>query len=325
MRASLRKGFLIFSLGFLMFALIRLAACDQVSDIADELKTTITGESGDVAEDPDAPDRDSTPRVLTVEAPGKSTFKGDGATVDYSNAADGYVMIKYEGKNPKIKVQISYGGDAPYTYDLNTQGHYEAFPLTQGSGKYSVGVFTNISGSQYAQAAKQEIAANIGDEFSPYLRPNQYVDYVATTQAIAKAAALSTGAKTDLGAVKRMYDYVTEHISYDYEKAKNLSSGYLPDIDETLASGKGICFDYASLMSAMFRSQGIPTRLVVGYADTAYHAWIDCYVDGKGWIVKIQFDGAKWYFMDPTFTASGDKADPNLVGSGTNYNPMYYY
>ena len=37
------------------------------------------------------------------------------------------------------------------------------------------------------------------------------------------------------------------NISYDEEKARTVESGYLPDVDETLESGKGICFDYAAL------------------------------------------------------------------------------
>jgi transglutaminase-like putative cysteine protease len=322
MKGSFLRKFLVL---LLVLMLLVLAACDQVSDAAAVIKNSVTGGTGDVEEDPDAPDRDNTPKVLPVEATGEKIFEGSGARVDYSNAADGYVMVKYKGESTNVKVQITFHGAAVYTYDLRTDGNFEAFPLSQGSGTYSVGVFTNIAGDQYAQAVKKDIKAEIKDEFSPFLRPSQYVNFDAKSAAVAKAADLSKGAKSDLGAVKKMFDYVVENISYDYPKAENVESGYLPNVDDTLKTGTGICFDYASLMSAMFRSQGIPTKLVVGYADTAYHAWIQCYVDGKGWIVKIEFSGANWYFMDPTFTASGDKADPNLVGSGTNYNPVYYY
>lgn len=43
---------------------------------------------------------------------------------------------------------------------------------------------------------------------------------------------------------------VIENISYDKELAANVSADYLPDIDVTMKTGKGICFDYASLMAA---------------------------------------------------------------------------
>ena len=69
----------------------------------------------------------------------------------------------------------------------------------------------------------------------------------------------------------------------------------LPNVDETLKTGKGICFDYAALMTSMLRSQRIPTKLEVGYAGETYHAWISTYVDDKGWVDDIiEFDGKDW-------------------------------
>ena len=100
---------------------------------------------------------------------------------------------------------------------------------------------------------------------------------------------------SDLDVVTNIYHYVIENITYDEEKAENVAYGYVPDVDETLSSGKGICFDYAALMAAMLRSQRIPTKLQVGYAGEAYHAWISCYVDEIGWVDNmISFDGKDW-------------------------------
>ena len=70
---------------------------------------------------------------------------------------------------------------------------------------------------------------------------------------------------------------------YDYILAMTVRSNstYLPDVDKTLADRKGICFDFAALMCCMLRSQGIPTQMVIGYADSCYHAWNRVYVDGQ--------------------------------------------
>lgn len=59
-------------------------------------------------------------------------------------------------------------------------------------------------------------------------------------------------------------------LTYDKKKAQTVQSGYLPNVDQVLASKTGICFDYAALMTAMLRSQGIPTKLVVGYTGNVY-------------------------------------------------------
>lgn len=278
-------------------------------------------------DDPDAPPRDNTPVVLKTKAGGKKEFSADNCTVDYSNTKNGYIMAKYAGSNSKVKLQLT-AGETTYSYDLSTDGDWEAFPLSSGSGQYSVGIYENIAGDEYSQALKESFSADLKDEYQPFLHPNQYVDYTEKTKAVALSKEVCEGATNDLGAVERIYNYTVDTITYDYDKAKTVQAGYLPDIDETLDTGKGICFDYASVMSAMLRAQNIPSKLVIGYAGPAYHAWISVYTDETGWVDDIiEFDGEKWKFMDPTFAASGDNSDPNLVGDGEadNYNPQYYY
>ncbi|MDR0886808.1 MAG: transglutaminase-like domain-containing protein [Clostridiales Family XIII bacterium] len=305
-----------------------LVAMTGCSGKISEIKDSVTG-GGDgkqsVKEDPNAPDRDVTPVVNEVNAPGTAAVRGDGGTIDYSNVSAGYIMASYSGNNPKVKLQIKKSDGELYTYDLKVDGSMEAFPLSEGDGSYTVQMFFNVSGDSYMPGPQAAFDATF-DQFSPYLRPNQYVYYTPQSKAITKAAEICKGSKSDLGALEKLFIFVTENVKYDYDEAANVQAGYLPDIDETLETGKGICFDYASLLSAMSRSQRIPTKLVVGYAGEAYHAWISVYLKDIGWVDNIiEFHGDEWTMMDPTFVASGDDADPNKVGDGQNYNPMYYY
>jgi len=80
-------------------------------------------------------------------------------------------------------------------------------------------------------------------------------------------------------------------------------------------------------MAAMLRSQRIPTKLEIGYAGDAYHAWVTTYVEDVGWINGIiQFDGNEWTLMDPTFAANADtKTLKKFVGDGSNYTIKYEY
>jgi len=294
--------------------------------VGDLLGGLTGGKKSTVEEDPNLPDRNTTPIVLDNIASGAQTAEGNGAVIDYSNASDGYIMAKYDGDNPKIKLQITKDGEATYTYDLWPNKGYDAFPLSLDSGNYSMAVFTNIQGDQYSQACAAVVQADIADTFSPFLRPNQFSSFTSSTRAVSKGAEIAQGSKTDLGTIEKIFIFITENVSYDYEKAATVQPGYLPVVDETLSTGKGICFDYAALMTCMLRTQRIPCRLVVGYAGDAYHAWISVHVDGVGWVANmIQFNDDKWTFMDPTFAASGDTADPNVIGDGENYNPMFYY
>ena len=117
-------------------------------------------------------------------------------------------------------------------------------------------------------------------------------------------------------------------MTYDDKKAETVPSGYLPDVDETLATGKGICFDYAALTTAMLRSQNIPTRLEIGYSGKIYHAWISVYIEDIGWIDNlIEFTGDGWTRMDPTFASSNDNSENILkyIGDGSNYTMQYLH
>ena len=294
--------------------------------VGDLIEGITSGSKGSVEEDSNLPDRDVTPVVLMNSADGAEVFDGNGATVDYSNISDGYIMAKYEGENPKIKLQLTLDGGSTYTYDIWPNTGYDAFPLSQGSGNYNIAMFINIESDKYSQACAKTVYAEINDDFSPFLRSNQFSSFTDSTQAVAKSAEISQGSKTDLKVIENLFLFITENVEYDYDKAATVQSGYLPDVDETLSTGMGICFDYAALMTCMLRSQRIPCMLVVGYAGSAYHAWISVHVEGVGWVANmIKFDDDKWTFMDPTFAASGDTADPNVIGDGENYNPIYYY
>ena len=232
------------------------------------------------------------------------------------------------GSNPKIKVQITKSGSTTYTYDLNNSGVYEVFPLSEGSGSYQVKVFENVSGNQYSQAFSQDVSANITNEFGPFLYPNQYVNFNAASAAVQTGAAVCAGSADQVAVVADIYNYVITNITYDTAKAASVQSGYLPNVDVVLAQKKGICFDYAALMTAMLRSQDIPTKLVVGYTGNLYHAWINVYLDGQGWVDNvIYFDGHDWKLMDPTFASSGNQSEEIMkyIGNGSNYQGKYSY
>lgn len=259
--------------------------------------------------------------VRATEASGTVTYGNSKVKIDASHTNDGYLMVKYSGRNSRIKVQITH--DATYTYDLNARDAYEVFPLTEGDGSYSIKVFENISGNQYAQAFSQSIQVALSDPNLPFLYPNQYVNFHAGSNAVAVSSQLSEGAADQLGIVTNVFNFVVDNLTYDYEKAATVQSGYLPDVDVTLETKKGICFDYASLMTAMLRAQDIPTKLVIGYTGDLYHAWISVYLENQGWVDNIiYFDGQNWSMMDPTFASSGGKS----YGAGNEtYRAKYSY
>lgn len=220
--------------------------------------------------------------VLIPTANGAITYGTKTVHIDASNTKDGYIMMKYTGKAPRIKVRIKQSVE--YTYDLNTSGRFETFPLTEGSGNYTIMVFENVSGNMYSTAFTKQISVKMKDPNSPFLYPNQFCNFNTNTKAVKTGDELVEGKTDTLEKVEAIYKYTVDNITYDYQKAKTVQSGYLPNVDTTLHTKKGICFDYSALMTAMLRTQNIPTKLVIGYAGSTYHAWISVYTEEQGWI-----------------------------------------
>lgn len=264
---------------------------------------------------------------IQVTASGEKVAQGGGARIDYSNIKDGYVMARYDSATSlRLKVQVK-GPTTTYTYNL-TPEKWTAFPLSDQNGEYRVTVCQNVGGTKYAVVLSAGFNAQMTDEFAPFLRSNQYVDILAAPNTAAKAQQLVAGKTDPLKKVEAVYDFVVSTLTYDRELASSVQSGYLPVLDQVLEKKKGICFDYAALMTGMLRSQGVPTKLVVGYAGQAYHAWISVYTEDTGWIDGvIYFDGASWHRMDPTYASSGGGSQDILdfIGDGTNYTAKYFY
>ncbi len=250
------------------------------------------------------------------------------AVIDYSNIACGYFAVKNLISDKKVKMQVTQPGGTTYTYTLSSSSKFEFFPLTSGSGEYTANVYKNLEGDQYAFVAGISFNANIENEFSPFLYPNQYVWFEQGDAVVAVCGDVCGGAASELDTVDLIYNYVINTISYDFDKYDTLEASYLPDCDAILKAKSGICFDYAALMCAMLRLEGIPTKLIVGYAGELKHAWISVYIKEIGWVDEIiRFDGKNWVRMDPTFAANaGDSGSlAEYIGDGKNYNDMYFY
>lgn len=259
---------------------------------------------------------------------GVTVYSNEKASIDASNLAEGYIMVKYTGGGSnRIKVQIIKDGGETYNYDLNNAGRVENFPLSEGNGNYTMRVLENTGGQKYAILYSTTVNVTLRDQFLPFLYSNQYASYTKDSAVVKTAAEITAGKTTDTDKLTVIYNYVIDNFTYDYDKAKNVQTGYLPVVDTVLASKKGICFDYAAVMTAMLRSQNIPCKLVVGYAGTTYHAWVNVYVDGEWVEGAIYFNGEKWSLLDPTYMSSGGRSDEakQFVGNTKNYSQKFAY
>lgn len=289
--------------------------------------TNRAGSNADALDLAEAEESPAKSIVLKPEATGALTVDNEYASVDYSHSSDGYVMVRFTADtSQKLKTQV-VGPTTTYTYNM-IPGRWEVFPLSDGNGDYRINVCENVSDNRYALVLSASLSVTLTNEFAPFIRPNQYVNYEDATITVETAAQLTRGIEDLLTKVELIYDYVLENISYDAEKAATVQSGYLPDLDEVITSKSGICFDYAALMTGMLRSQGVPCKLVIGYAGDIYHAWISVWSEETGWVDgAIFFDGSTWQRMDPTFAAAGreDSTIAEYIDNSVEYTTKYIY
>ena len=218
-------------------------------------------------------------------------------TVDQNAAV---VVVDYDvTKKTKFEVML---GDKSYMYELKDTDTPESFPLQLGDGKYEFSIFEHIQGFSYKRVCYSVQMVDVQGDNTPYLASVQNVKWVSSDPVAMKAMALTANLKTDSEKVSAIAGYVMSNVKYDYDKIKTLVPGYEPDPVSTLKTGKGICYDYASLTAAMLRSIGIPTKLVKGFTTLSpeYHAWNEVLVNGewktvdttfgsqmKGWGMKV--------------------------------------
>lgn len=246
------------------------------------------------------------------------------AAIDVSTASQGYVGVSAQAQS-RLKFQVITSAGT-YNYDLPQDGTPIIVPLNMGDGAYEFRVMQNTTGSSYVQIAQTTATVQLANEFEPYLHPNLFCDYTPQSACVTKARELAAGAQNEGDVARAIYTWLVDTITYDDNKAASLAdaTGYVPSPDATLASQTGICFDYASLAAAMFRSLGIPCQIITGYVspDDVYHAWNMIYIDGEWVSASITIEADKWCRIDTTFAAAGAG---QTIGNGQSYTDRYVY
>lgn len=283
----LRKGIL----WLLFFGFFCLTACAGNKSAPPE-----PAETGSLAAQTSAAVDQQNQTLLLPEASGTIVYEGAGVTIDASHTDQGYMMIRCEASEKRLKARIATSAQT-YYYDLPGGEGFSVFPLQMGDGSYTVRVMEQVENDLYALRFGVEISVALADETVPFLYPNQYVWYDASTKTVQKARELAQGLTSQTEIAKAFYEYVVKHMTYDTQKAVTVQKGYLPRVDESLESGTGICFDYAALLAVMLRAEGIPTKMLIGTVtpENLYHSWNSVFLEGK------------WVWMDPTLDGTGHK------------------
>jgi transglutaminase-like putative cysteine protease len=205
-------------------------------------------------------------------------------------AEDGVVVVTYPVESDvRYKAMLKKDGEK-YYYDL-TSDHVR-LPLQMGEGTYEFAILKNVSGKSYSYVYETTFKVDQINNDNLFLNSTVNVDWAQSDLAIPALNGLVNSDMSDAEKLSAIHESLAETLSYDYEKFSKIQGAYLPNIDATFGSRTGICYDFSSLLAAMLRSEGIPTKLVMGYrADTSvYHAWNEVLIDGEWLIVDLTLD-----------------------------------
>jgi transglutaminase-like putative cysteine protease len=159
------------------------------------------------------------------------------------------------------------------------------------------------------QGTRYKVASRVSsvDAESLRLASTDYPSWVAETylqvpdtitpETLALAEELSTPHDNAFDTTIAVRDYLRENISYN-DQISAPPEGIDPVHYTLFESQEGYCNYYASAMAMMLRSQGIPSRVVSGYAQGQFddetlsyrvrasnaHTWVEVYYPDYGWI-----------------------------------------
>jgi hypothetical protein len=101
---------------------------------------------------------------------------------------------------------------------------------------------------------------------------------------ISLAEEITVGLNSDYERLSAVYDWVTHNITYDLQKAENLSD-YGSGALYALENRSGVCHDYAELTKALLMAVGIEATyergdVLVGIGEYELHAWNEVLISG---------------------------------------------
>jgi transglutaminase/protease-like cytokinesis protein 3 len=212
-----------------------------------------------------------------------------------------YKVTSENDSKTYLNVCLPISGGYQEITDLSVEGA-EAYAVENYDGWRELTATVPSSGSEslitisYTVKLIRNAKPRNGEVLGNYTKPQQYVDY--DSDGIVKLGEQLRGGN-DYETVQNILKYVHKTIRLPSGNRVNQSQ---LTASELLRNPVGVCGDYAILMTALLRAEGIPARKISGLTLSiplkkasawnhrgVAHAWVEFYADGK------------WHFADPTW------------------------
>lgn len=169
---------------------------------------------------------------------------------------------------------------------LITENGTCTLPLSLGSGDYTIELLEDWSG---VLLYTRNVKLMDGCEDKLYLSKNSYVNWNNSEGTAFNKLYSEVESQSDSQAEFIHNSYgIAYRLEYDKDLKEQVLAGsietYSSTIEDTLKKGKGVCLEKASLLAGLLREHKIPTKLVWGDYNGAFHAWIE-YSTDNGWVL----------------------------------------
>ncbi|TJY39812.1 transglutaminase domain-containing protein [Cohnella pontilimi] len=141
-----------------------------------------------------------------------------------------------------------------------------------------------------------------------WLKRYDVIDAELPDDIVQAAKSITEGKESPEAKARALYDWVGTRITYDNEKVlvyETKGEWREQNPEQTFATRKGVCIDYARLYAAMARAVDLEVRVVTGQGydgrgGYGAHAWNEVYLpERQGWVP-----------LDPTWAQTGNWFDP---------------
>ncbi|HEU4327056.1 MAG TPA: transglutaminase family protein [Roseiflexaceae bacterium] len=185
-----------------------------------------------------------------------------------------------------LRAHRDYLGNTIHHFDI--PGHHTLLTIT-AEALVSVGALPLLP-EALAPAAWHELDHLVQrDDYWDMLMPSQFAEPTAALRELARELGLERR-DDPLTMLRALNTAVHDAFQYTPQSTRVDSP-----IDDALRTRKGVCQDFAHIMTALVRELGIPCRYVSGYlfhrvedqdrsAEDATHAWVEALLPGLGWV-----------------------------------------
>ena len=221
------------------------------------------------------------------------------------------VPYSIENRQEILKLAFSVIPDTMYEIDGN---RYAEYTFTKKPDDMLLMVaYARLYRADYDNIPKEKTLEPLSpEELTRYLQSERFIE-VNDEDIQKKAANLKD--KTQIKTVSNICKFVHNSVKY---KVLNQLIGAV----ETLKTLKGDCKEYSYLFTAFCRADSIPARTVKGLTlywpknYKGFHAWVEVYLDGIGWIPVDPTHNADFKTFDNKYLFLAQPIIDNVLGSG---------